>query len=284
MSGAIPMNWFDALPWRRGKTRRIPVRGNAKPRVPVAPVTPRWEGAAGVLRGLSIMAAGLVLAGALGWLWSVLSDPRTLPFKAVQIDGSFTHVRADAVRDAAAPLLKGNFFTVDVGEVQRAVEGLPWVRYAEVRRRWPDTVEVVITEQSAAALWGADALVNEAGEVFRPPRATFPTSLPAMQGPEGTGPLVTRTYRNLSQILAPLNVRITRLVLDDRRAWQLELDNGMQVMLGRGEPYARLLRFVRFYHRALQGRDASVERVDLRYGNGFAVAWKREAKAAKQGE
>src|SRR3569833_2893617 len=77
MNGAIPMNWFDALPWRRGKARRIPVRSGTKPRVPIAPVTPRWEGAAGVLRGLSIMAAGLVLAGVLGWLWSVLSDPRT---------------------------------------------------------------------------------------------------------------------------------------------------------------------------------------------------------------
>lgn len=283
MNGAIPMNWFDALPWRRGKTRPIPVRGSTKPRVPIAPVTPRWEGAAGILRGLSIMVAGLVLAGVLGWLWGVISDPRTLPFKAVQIDGSFSHVHANAVRDAAAPLLKGNFFTVDVGEVQRAVEALPWVRYAEVRRRWPDTVEIVITEQSAMARWGAEALVNEAGEVFQAARATFPASLPAMQGPEGSGPLVTRAYRDMSQILAPLNIHITRLVLDDRRAWQLELDNGIQIMLGRGEPYARLLRFTRFYHRALQGRDASVERVDLRYSNGFAVRWKREAKDMKQG-
>src|SRR3569832_2433647 len=105
MNGAIPMNWFDALPWRRGKARRIPVRSGTKPRVPIVLVTPRREGAASVLRGLAIMAAGLVLAGVFGWLWSVLSDPRTLPFKSVQIDGSFAHVQASAVRDAAATLL-----------------------------------------------------------------------------------------------------------------------------------------------------------------------------------
>lgn len=271
----LRQEWFGVLPWRRGKPR--PVRA-AKARVPVAPVTPRWEGAAGVLRGLSIMAAGLVLAGILGWLWSVLSDPRTLPFKAVQVDGSFKHVAANAVRDAAAPYLAGNFFTVDVDEVQRAVQALPWVRYAEVRRRWPDTVQIVVTEQAALAQWGADALVNDAGEVFQPPRASFPEALPVMQGPEGSGPLVTRTYREMSQILAPLQVSLARLVLDDRRAWQLELDNGMQVMLGRGEPHARLLRFARFYHRALQGQEAAVERVDLRYSNGFAVRWKHAVK------
>src|SRR3569623_3759940 len=97
MNGAIPMNWFDALPWRRGKARRIPVRSGTKPRVPIAPVTPRWEGAAGVLRGLSIMAAGLVLAGVLGWLWSVLRDPRTLPFKAVKIAVRYETLQTNAL-------------------------------------------------------------------------------------------------------------------------------------------------------------------------------------------
>ena len=71
MNGAIPMNWFDALPWRRGKAWCFLVRSGTKPRVPIAPVTPRREGAAGVLRRLSIMPAGLVLAGQLGWMWSV---------------------------------------------------------------------------------------------------------------------------------------------------------------------------------------------------------------------
>ncbi len=56
----------------------------------------------------------------------------------------------------------------------------------------------------------------------------------------------------------------------------------MRVMLGRGDGYQRLLRFVRFYHRALQGRTAEVELVDLRYSNGFAVRWK-DAESALNG-
>lgn len=272
---ALRHDWFAALPWRRSQPR--PLRA-ARARAPAAPVTPRWEGAAGMLRGLSIMAAGLVLAGILGWLWSTLTDPRLLPFKAVKVEGSFEHVDANRVRDAVAPYLAGNFFTVDVAEVQRVVEALPWVRYAEVRRQWPDTLHVVVTEQVAVALWGADALVNDAGDVFSPPRASFPPGLPYLQGPAGSGPLLARTYRELGEIVAPLNLHITHLLLDERRAWQLGLDGGMQVMLGRGEPRGRLLRFVRFYHRALQGQEAAVERVDLRYSNGFAVSWKDAAK------
>jgi cell division protein FtsQ len=52
----------------------------------------------------------------------------------------------------------------------------------------------------------------------------------------------------------------------------------MQVVLGRGNGYGRLLKFVRFYRRAFHDRAATVARVDLRYSNGFAVRWKQTGK------
>lgn len=278
MNIALRPDWFAIWPWRRGVKRAAPPARAAALRRPAAPITPRWQGAAGALRGLLIMAVGLVLAGVFGWLWATVADPRTLPLKVVQVEGVFQHLDATQVRDKAAPHLTGNFFTVDVADVQQAVEALPWVRAAQVRRVWPDALHIVVTEQAAIATWGDAALLNDAGEVFTPPPASYPAPLPALQGPDGAGPQVAAAYRDMGNILAPLKVRIARLSLDERRAWQLELDNGMQVMLGRGEPYGRLLRFVRFYHRALYGQEAAVERVDLRYSNGFAVRWKRTDK------
>ena len=281
MNVAVRQFGFGFLPWRRGVKRKTPaVRAGAR-RKPAAPVTPRWQGAAGALRAVLIMAAGLVLAGALGWLWATLSDPRTLPLKAVEVEGRFEHVDAAAVRDAAAPYLGANFFTVDVARVQSAVETLPWVRAAQVRRVWPAALHIVVIEQNALSTWGEAGLLNERGEVFTPARASYPAGLPALHGPQGAGPVVAGAYRDLGKILAPLQVGIARIDLDERRAWQVELDNGMQLMLGRGEPYARLLRFVRFYRRALYGREAEVERVDLRYSNGFAVRWKRTDKGKR---
>jgi cell division protein FtsQ len=224
------------------------------------------------------MAAGLVLAGILGWGWSTLTDPQFLPIKNVQVQGSFTHVSAATVRSAVAPLLVGNFLTVDVRRVQRVVQALPWVRHAEVRRAWPDAVHVTVTEQVPVAQWDENALVNASGEIFRPRHVSYPPGLPSLQGPEGSGASVVAALQNMSAILAPLNVHIDRLILDERRAWSLKLDDGMEVALGRGEGYERLLKFVKFYRRALHGRTAKVDRVDLRYSNGFAVRWKQTGK------
>lgn len=261
--------------WRRRTARRAV--SAMQRRRPVAPVTRPWEGAAAALRAALIMAAGLVLAGVIGWLWATLTDPKVLPIRRLAMQGSFAHVSDQALRSAATPYLKGNLLTVDVRQVQRAVEALPWVREAEVRRVWPDGIEVVVHEQVATALWGDDALISDAGEVFQPPRRTYPAALPRLRGPEGSGQAVVTAFRDMSAILAPLGLHIASLHLDQRRAWGMELDNGMQLVLGRGDGYPRLLRFVRFYHRALKGREAQVQRVDLRYSNGFAVSWKTAA-------
>jgi cell division protein FtsQ len=262
--------------WRRA-ARRMDSHATLR-RKPVVPVTRRWEGVAASLRGALIMASGLVLAGILGWLWATLTDPRWLPIKQVQVQGPFIHVDDRAVRDAAAPYLTGNFLTVDVRGVRRAVEALPWVRHAEVRRVWPNAIHVSVIEQVAVADWGTSALVNDEGDIFQPPGTGYPANLSHLRGPDGSGPSVVATFQDMSAIVAPLKVRIVSLSLDDRRAWSLELDNGMHLVLGRGNGYERLLKFARFYHRALHDREAQVERVDLRYSNGFAVRWKEAGR------
>ena len=262
--------------WRRNA--RKPAPRAAAPRKPAAPVTRRWEGLTAGLRAALIMAAGLVLAGILGWGWATLTDPRLLPIKRVQVQGSFTHVDAQAVRAVVAPFLTGNFLTVDVRRVQRVVQSLPWVRHADVRRAWPDAVHISVAEQVPVANWGEDGLVNDAGEIFKPPRDSYPSGLPNLRGPEGSGKTVVTAFQDMSAMVAALNLHIVRVTLDERRAWSLELDNGIQVILGKGNGYERLLKFVRFYHRALRDQEAAVERVDLRYSNGFAVRWKHADK------
>ena len=64
-----------------------------------------------------------------------------------------------------------------------------------------------------------------------------------------------------------------RVVLTPRLAWQLRLDNGLQIMLGRDGDQAetRLKRFVAAYDSTLKTVARKHEYVDLRYPNGFAL-------------
>ena len=70
------------------------------------------------------------------------------------------------------------------------------------------------------------------------------------------------------------NLELTSLALSERFSWQLWLDNGIRLNLGRKEKAKRVQRFIDVYPRMEQRADAQIDVVDLRYDTGLAVSWK----------
>jgi cell division protein FtsQ len=177
--------------------------------------------------------------------------------------------RAD-IEAALSGRIGGNFFALDPDEVRAALERLPWVRRASVRRVWPDRLEVTLEERVALARWGGHALIDVHGERFA---AAGSAPLPLFLGPEGRERELAARYAQFSEVLAPLGTKLERLVLTPRLAWQLTLDNGLRIMLGRDVDgaQARLARFVAAYPATLGRIARPHDYVDLRYPNGFAL-------------
>ena len=96
--------------------------------------------------------------------------------------------------------------------------------------------------------------------------------LPLLAGPAGTSLEVMSAWSAYGKQLEPLGqgLELAELRLSPRRAWQVKLDNGSTLELGRNEAPERLARFVRAYGSvpALQAANA---RVDLRYASGLAL-------------
>ncbi|MEJ2687268.1 MAG: cell division protein FtsQ/DivIB [Gammaproteobacteria bacterium] len=227
--------------------------------------------------GLVVMAAVLFESG----FWTVrwLRNPHTLPLRTVRIEGNLRHLSAARLQKVVAPVATGGFFNVNVDAVRRAAQSLPWVESASVRRVWPDTLQLKVVEQKPIARWNKDSLINTQGAVFTPAAKTVPTGLPQLKGPAGLEPAVLKQYRAMDKALAPLGLTIAQLVEDQRRAWALRLSNGVELKLGRGETFPRLLRFVRIYPAVLAGHVSRLVSVDMRYSNGFAVRWDQRESA-----
>ena len=78
-------------------------------------------------------------------------------------------------------------------------------------------------------------------------------------------------YKIFGDQLAPLNQKVVQISLSPRRAWQLRLNNGMVLELGREQAQERLARFVAIYPTSLASLGRTINYVDLRYKNGFAA-------------
>ncbi|WP_303901767.1 cell division protein FtsQ/DivIB [Thiohalomonas denitrificans] len=221
------------------------------------------------------LVAGIAVIGFTG-RWLMQSS--TLPVASVHIRGTFVHVDREELRQVLEPFVNAGFLGLDMNGIRRSVEELAWVRQASVRRIWPAALAVSIEEQRAAAVWAEGGLINERGERFIPEKhAMADGELPVLAGPEGTERKVMTRLREMQDMLVALGASITHLEMDARRAWRLQLNSGLALLLGRREITDRLLRFVRTYDVAIAPRLETIENVDLRYTNGFAVQWKKAA-------
>jgi cell division protein FtsQ len=213
----------------------------------------------------------LVVAALLGLLYGgaawVVQLP-VFPITEVRVITPLTHVTREQVETIVRREVRGNFFTLQLASTRVAFEKLPWVRRAEVRRQWPGLIEVVLTEHVPLARWGKSALVNVHGEVFE---AAFDGSLPIFNGPEGTAKEIAIQYEHFRRSLAAIGKMPGEINVSPRRAWQIRLDDGMTVDFGRENVEERLRRFVSTYPRTIARMTRPVDRVDLRYANGFAA-------------
>jgi cell division protein FtsQ len=232
-----------------------------------------WDNAAllrSVANGLFGFSVCAVLYGAVQYVTHL---PGLFPLHSVLLVNAPQRVDPAEVLEVVRNDVKGNFFTVDIGQLTQSLEKVQWVRGVEIRRDFPSRLEVQLEEHQALAHWNDIELVNRQGEVFD---AESKQALPEFFGPDGAAAEVTQYYTQFEQQLAGLDLQVNQIVLTPRHAWQLHLSNGMVLELGREDMQQRLARFVKVYPYSLAAIQQRVKYVDLRYRNGFAVSESRK--------
>lgn len=197
------------------------------------------------------------------------------PLRTLRVQGELKRVDEDRLRAAVLPYARAGFFAVRLADAQAAVAKLPWVAHAEVRKRWPDVIEVRIVEHKPFARWGKDRLLSEDGTLFPIAGAAVPKGLPRFDV-EASGARiadVVALYNQARELFAAEGRTVRELSLDRRGSWSLLLSGGTEVVIGSQEARLRLARFARLLPQLLARDPRRLARADLRYTNGFALTW-----------
>lgn len=218
-----------------------------------------------------LMAAVAFLAGSVRatQLWLVRTS-----VAAVQVEGELRHVDKRAIAARLAPVVAGNYFTVDLVAVHDVVSSSEWVDEVRVSRRWPDGVRIHIREKQPVARWGQAGLISSRGELFAPAVAEGMEGLPVLFGPASKSVHVMEQYRAMNTILRGLGMTIVELELTERMSWFLRLDNGIRLVIDQVDTIEKLQRFAYLYDRQLKPDADNIASIDLRYRNGVSVGWK----------
>lgn len=169
--------------------------------------------------------------------------------------------------------------TFDADASRERVAALPWVADVTVRKVYPDTLEVAVTERSAFALWqhdGAIHLIDRDGTVIVPFDEQRFANLPLVVGADAN----LRAAAFLAELAGypVLSQRTRAAVLVGGRRWDVILDEQMVVKLpesGAPDAIAEIVRLDREH--ALLSRNVSA--LDLRLPDRVTVHVPEEAES-----
>ncbi len=208
-------------------------------------------------------------------------DSNFLPVDTISVHGSLDHTSVEDISiKLASNGVLDNFIRLDVDEVQRLIQDIPWVQSVAVRKQWPSLLSLYVVEKIPQARWGDTQLYSQKAGVFSAPSEHNYQDLVRLDGPEEKADDVYLGYRKYQSSLAKDGFIIEAVNLSDRRSWEVYLKNGPKLILGRESEdlVNRLDRFVKVY-RSIQNRE-QIAYIDLRYDNGLAIGWKKETKGA----
>lgn len=242
-----------------------------------------WVARLPAIRLRRLASAGVVLL-VLSGVFLALRFALDRPVEQVAISGRFQRVQPVDVEKAVRGALQDDgMVAVDLERIARSVEGIAWVDKASVARSWPSGLRVQVVEQRPVARWGDSGLVNTRGEVFVLGAQHIPAELPQLVGPPGFEGEMTARCLAAQARLEQGGLRLVRMSLDERGAWDLLFDNGIALRLGREDVDERFERFLAAAVRIVMARAADIEYVDMRYANGFAIGWRPAASGVKRG-
>ncbi|MEQ1638104.1 MAG: cell division protein FtsQ/DivIB [Methylococcales bacterium] len=226
-----------------------------------------------------ILLVTLLIVGAVASFWSDTKRMITdlVPIRYVRIEGVFQYISKDALKKTLLPYVSTDFFSVDVQEIDKAAMQQPWIKGVSVKRVWPDAIDVKVTEQIPVVRWGENSLLNQNGVLFTPDNTAEFSHLSLIQGPKGYEARLLEIMKGLEVDLADRALHLAEFKVNERRAWDILLQNGIEIKLGRNGQLKNFQRFLKTLDLLGQDKIAAIAKVDLRYPNGFAITWKADA-------
>ena len=243
------------------------------------------QGSGSMLETAGNQLARIVLVSVMalvGYGGSLLYKQIDKPLTNVMIGGDFTYLQPAELSQLLAGEVEGGFLSVDLAALRQVLREHPWVRDVSIGREWPSMLKVEVTEEVPIARWGEQGFLNRLGEELLIENNSQLSALPVLRADTGTSREMMKNYQLMAELLVPTGLKISELRRDSVGVWFIDTAPGLQLVIGRDQISDRIRRFNLVWAAGLNQQVKNIVRVDLRYPNGLAVAWRDSAVAAVQ--
>ena len=215
----------------------------------------------------------LVLAVGLGMTACQKLDK---PIDRVVVNGDFYHLKEKEVINLIDQKVKDGFLSLNLSGLNKYLESEPWIRNATIRRSWPSTIIVDITEEKPIARWGEKQVLNNVGDYLEITDKQSIKNLPTFTSEFGKSKEMIKSYQLMSEIFGPTGLKVQEIRRDVVGSWLITTSSGIQINLGRDQLVQKLRRFQVVWSAQLTSQVEKIKTIDMRYPNGISVAWNQD--------
>lgn len=209
-----------------------------------------------------------------------ISGVQNKPTEPIVIDDSnLSPAEVQMIRQSLASVGQVQFFSADLGRIYDEIAKLSWVESVDVNRDWYRGVTVFVTPRKAVANFGSKQMIDANGQVFVPVDSSVlrNPNLVNLYGHEADALLIMTQMNRINTWFEPLGIQVKDLNLTPRQTWVIRFDNNLRVIVDRENTEQKLYGLPKILSGHYKDKLNHIQSVDLRYKNGFVIAWKSQA-------
>ena len=222
--------------------------------------------------GVSLL---LVSALVVGIYAAFIKIKSAFPVRRVIFIGN-RHLTADELRTLSGIRRNASLLTLSGGKVIEKLLGSPWIKSVSVRKEFPDTLSVIVSEVEPFALLdlkGRLFIINEKGDLLEELKGDTIPFLPIIAGDP------SREREGFSEALTLARAMNEKGLSSERDQIEIVLSkpeeltsviDGMVIKIGAGEYKEKLERLLEI-EEDIQRRKITVDYIDLRFANRVVV-------------
>ncbi len=195
-----------------------------------------------------------------------LSDSFVYPIDEVEITSTTSNYDTDKINDIVASIQGQDLLSLDLGDIKRSIRSDDWINDVEIKKSFPDTLEIIIIPQQPLAIYNSKIMMMD-GTVIDAP--SLPLDLPIIIDHTNDSHSSMNTLILTVKLLQKIDLDIKKVEIHDSLIKVFTSTN--MLISDRVNYEVNLNRLIISFQDLKKLFKREIKSIDMRYSNGFAI-------------
>ena len=194
------------------------------------------------------------------------SDYFVYPIEEVEITSTISNYDTEKINDIVVSIYGQDLLSVDLSDIKRSIRSDDWIRDVEIKKSFPDTLEIIIIPQQPYAIYNSKILMLD-GTIIG--ASMLPLDLPIIVDHTNDSLSSMNTMILTNKLLQKIDLEIKKVEIHDSL---IKVFTSTNILISDRLNYeVNLNRLVIAFQDLQKLFKREIKSIDMRYSNGFAI-------------